>query len=1294
MGRAVLELSIEGGAFVRGAADAKATMRDMARGIAQVQRDIGKQAFQFSGRAQIAEAAKIVEAVNRVGGASKLVAADQAKVNAAVKQGIEYYKVLGKEAPKAWLDVEKATRKVATANTDVGKGLVGLTGIAGKAAAALGGFVSAGAILGAVKGALAYGEAIEKAGIAVGGTATQVQRLENIAASSNTTLDAVIRSLTTLQDRVGGEDVATMDALKELRVDAQELMALSPDKQLIAIANAMQRISSHSRQITLTKDLFGPGGVEIFGTMRKDIDGVADSVTKLSDLQIQKLADVEARWDRVTLAIGRNTKALLMAYFLPGKPAGPPAPSFSEPTELTVANERMAQWRTPDMAAQLKEAQVALKGLSVATLAQLTAAKQLATTTDKDLLTVLRRVGVDGDKAKNVLKLLEAQTKKTGTSANTAAKEWQAFIDRFTGASTMETALDLGKAIGTGQIQLAKLTQEAQQTISKALEDGAEAWKAWGGVVPAQINGAIAAVNQYKHSVLTIPSLNPDGSGFKTPDPPSLDDMREQLEALERPINSRIELEREAAKISREIEFQRAEFAIEQAKRWGASLEQVNALESDLSRRRLAAAIADADREFKAKKDALDKLRGVTPYPAREKSAVGEDEPMFREWYAGMAQRYDLAPNPDAAEQFYDYRGAYRAGAAPDAETQHWPSQFKLPGHPNMVVGGYNVQTGRPEPGAPLERNVDKLVDLGWDPETAAELVAMPEVAVDDFQKEMAALEQAHKATVDQMVDEQRLGEIAKREEIRKTRAFWNTELGKGLLTDLRGIAHESTGRLFSTLFARGDDEAKKRAKEAREDYERIAKSGKASAEEITRAFRAMRQAEEAAQSKWADRFKGMWDAIKRHIFNIFDQILEQFVNNFLKGLLNSFLGTGFGQKLGQMFGGLFGGSGGGGGFEIPGLGGAMPSLLSKIPGLGGVFGGALPGTGVLMSGIPGAAAAPSLGSLLGAAPGGAAAAGGGGALGFLANPAFWSNPYTIAAMVGVAAFPLIKKGVTAIAKGIGDGIAALARGIAGLFGSGTPNAGAYLVQHFGSERQQAHFFAQDPEQEKYRRPQRHDAQPAPVGHRPFGTFHTGGIIGEQAGRARDEYQKRFGDLKPGEIIIKALKGEAVLTPQATAAIGGKPIIDFINAGNGAAIKDALQRKEIDLGDVVSAFIQTHGHEGGGFLSGSLGALAPRSAMPIASPWQGLHRSLDRAMTPPDIANPDNWIKPGGGSRGDTDPPGGGGARHTTIKIEIKALDGADVEKVVRQKIAPRLRWMMSTDQDGMGSQVRRTALT
>lgn len=98
------------------------------------------------------------------------------------------------------------------------------------------------------------------------------------------------------------------------------------------------------------------------------------------------------------------------------------------------------------------------------------------------------------------------------------------------------------------------------------------------------------------------------------------------------------------------------------------------------------------------------------------------DDLAFQRWYADAAKRYGLDPNPDSSEQLYDYRSAFKAGAKPDA-SGHWPSQFKKPGHPNEVVGGFNTRTGERVQGTP-QASETELVRLGWDPETAKQLSA------------------------------------------------------------------------------------------------------------------------------------------------------------------------------------------------------------------------------------------------------------------------------------------------------------------------------------------------------------------------------------------------------------------------------------------------------------------------------------------------------------------------------------------------------------------------------------------
>lgn len=76
-------------------------------------------------------------------------------------------------------------------------------------------------------------------------------------------------------------------------------------------------------------------------------------------------------------------------------------------------------------------------------------------------------------------------------------------------------------------------------------------------------------------------------------------------------------------------------------------------------------------------------------------SPQNPDDPKFREWYQQRAQRLGLNPNPDDPLHQYDYRKAFAAGVEPDA-SGHWPSQFKLPNHPNRYVDGIDTISGAP----------------------------------------------------------------------------------------------------------------------------------------------------------------------------------------------------------------------------------------------------------------------------------------------------------------------------------------------------------------------------------------------------------------------------------------------------------------------------------------------------------------------------------------------------------------------------------------------------------------------
>ena len=87
--------------------------------------------------------------------------------------------------------------------------------------------------------------------------------------------------------------------------------------------------------------------------------------------------------------------------------------------------------------------------------------------------------------------------------------------------------------------------------------------------------------------------------------------------------------------------------------------------------------------------DELAKIAGVS---LKSKTAnILPDEETFQGWYGNWAKKSGMNINPDDPLHQYDYRAAYKAGVVPPEPGGHWPSKYKMPGHPNRYVEGHDT---------------------------------------------------------------------------------------------------------------------------------------------------------------------------------------------------------------------------------------------------------------------------------------------------------------------------------------------------------------------------------------------------------------------------------------------------------------------------------------------------------------------------------------------------------------------------------------------------------------------------
>jgi len=162
-------------------------------------------------------------------------------------------------------------------------------------------YLTAGAVLGAIKSTLDYAASLEKMHAATGISFQGLQQLENVAVGTNTSLQTLTGGVLDLQRRLATGDNSAAAAMRRLRLDTEEFLTLKGDEQFREIALALRTIPSEVERNELAFRLFGRAYKEILPAITSDIDTLRDSVRVMTDEQVAQVARVETQWNQLIL---------------------------------------------------------------------------------------------------------------------------------------------------------------------------------------------------------------------------------------------------------------------------------------------------------------------------------------------------------------------------------------------------------------------------------------------------------------------------------------------------------------------------------------------------------------------------------------------------------------------------------------------------------------------------------------------------------------------------------------------------------------------------------------------------------------------------------------------------------------------------------------------------------------------------------------------------------------------------------------------------------------------------------
>lgn len=189
----------------------------------------------------------------------------------------------------------KLTQDVQKINTSLG----GITSMAGKMAGALGIGFSVGAVVSFGKAIFADADALQRMSDKTGIASSGLQRLQRAGDDAGNTLDEMTNGITQMQNRLAGNDKSAVGALERLHLKLTDLKQLGPDRQFMAISDAIRGVKDPADQVNIAMAIFGRQGASILPVIKRGFDDVKNSAVGMSDESVKALDEVGDSFGRM-----------------------------------------------------------------------------------------------------------------------------------------------------------------------------------------------------------------------------------------------------------------------------------------------------------------------------------------------------------------------------------------------------------------------------------------------------------------------------------------------------------------------------------------------------------------------------------------------------------------------------------------------------------------------------------------------------------------------------------------------------------------------------------------------------------------------------------------------------------------------------------------------------------------------------------------------------------------------------------------------------------------------------------
>jgi hypothetical protein len=264
---------------------AEVVLRGFETGAGKVSSSLSRMTDTFSGRKITTEATLMAEAVERVGGISKLTAKELERIGTTAQEAAAKLRALGKDVPAGIQKIADASKNAATSASTFAGSLKNVNTLLG----AFGVSLSIGALVQFGRSLLQTADDLVRVADRTGLTTTEVQKLQYIAGQSGNSLDELTSAVGRLQVNLVSGDKGAAGAVKVLGLNFKELRDSSPFDQMEQIATAIAKVPDPTARAALAMELFGRQGAAILPTLIADFKKLGDEAPKMSDKTVRAL---------------------------------------------------------------------------------------------------------------------------------------------------------------------------------------------------------------------------------------------------------------------------------------------------------------------------------------------------------------------------------------------------------------------------------------------------------------------------------------------------------------------------------------------------------------------------------------------------------------------------------------------------------------------------------------------------------------------------------------------------------------------------------------------------------------------------------------------------------------------------------------------------------------------------------------------------------------------------------------------------------------------------------------------